>query len=54
MKRSLAFAIPTDEWKRVGSSDITAALPGNPDEFFYQQLENAAGAQLGCTWINRQ
>jgi hypothetical protein len=46
MKQSLAFAIPTDEWKRVGSSDITATLPGNPDEFFYQQLDNAAGAQL--------
>lgn len=46
MKQSLAFAIPTDEWKRVGSSDVTATLPGNPDEFFYQQLDNAAGAQL--------
>lgn len=46
MKQGMAAFVPTDEWHRVGSSDITATLPGNPDEFFYQQLPSNAGAEL--------
>lgn len=46
MKQSLAAFIPTTEWHRVGSSDITATLPGNPDEFFFLQLPSNNGAEL--------
>lgn len=46
MKQSLAFFVPTNEWHRIGSNDITATLPGNPDEFFFLQLPSNAGAEL--------
>lgn len=45
-KQGQAIFVPMDEWHRVGSSDITATLPGNPDEFFYLQLPGNAGAEL--------
>lgn len=46
MKQGFAAFIPTDVWHRVGSSDITATLPGNPDEFFFLQLPSNNGAEL--------
>ena len=46
MKQGLAFGVPVQEWHRVGSSDITATLPGNPDEFFFLQLPDNNGAEL--------
>lgn len=48
MKQGLAFAIPTHEYHRVGSTDLTFTLPGNPDEFFFKQQEAAAGAEIRC------
>lgn len=46
MKQGLAFAVPVQEWHRVGSTDITATLPGTPDEFFFLQLPDNNGAEL--------
>jgi hypothetical protein len=46
MKQGNAAFIPQDVWHRVGSSDITATLPGNPDEFFFLQLPSNNGAEL--------
>jgi hypothetical protein len=46
MKQGNAAFIPMDVWHRVGSSDITATLPGNPDEFFFLQLPSNNGAEL--------
>lgn len=46
MKQGNAAFIPGEVWHRVGSSDITATLPGNPDEFFFLQLPNNNGAEL--------
>jgi len=46
MKQGNAAFIPSDVWHRVGSSDITATLPGNPDEFFFLQLPSNNGAEL--------
>lgn len=46
MKQGNAAFIPTEMWHRVGSSDITATLPGNPDEFFFLQLPSNNGAEL--------
>lgn len=46
MKQGNAAFIPTEVWHRVGSSDITATLPGNPDEFFFLQLPSNNGAEL--------
>jgi hypothetical protein len=46
MKQGNAAFIPMDVWHRVGSSDITATLPGQPDEFFFLQLPSNNGAEL--------
>lgn len=46
MKQGNAAFIPMDVWHRVGSSDITATLPGNPNEFFFLQLPSNNGAEL--------
>lgn len=46
MKQGNAAFVPMDIWHRVGSSDITATLPGNPDEFFFLQLPANNGAEL--------
>lgn len=46
MKQGIAAFVPTNEWHRIGSSDITATLPGNPDEFFFLQLPSNNGAEL--------
>jgi hypothetical protein len=46
MKQGNAAFVPMDVWHRVGSSDITATLPGQPDEFFFLQLPSNNGAEL--------
>ena len=46
MKQGNAAFIPMDVWHRVGSSDITATLPGNSEEFFFLQLPSNNGAEL--------
>jgi hypothetical protein len=46
MKQGLAFAIPTQEMHRVGSTDLTFTLPGSPNEFFYRELDSQAGAEI--------
>lgn len=46
MKQGIALALPTQEWKRVGSSDLTFAVPGSKNEFFWQELSGQAGFEL--------
>lgn len=46
MKQGLAFGLPTSQWKRIGSTDLTATLPGNSSEYFYQQVSGSAAAEL--------
>jgi len=46
LKQSLAFAVPTQEWHRVGSTDITTTAPGNPDEYFFLQQPSNNGAEI--------
>jgi len=46
MKQGNAAFVPMDVWHRVGSSDITATLPGNVNEFFFLQLPSNNGAEL--------
>ncbi len=48
MKQGLAFAIPTQEYHRVGSSDITFRPVGVQNEFFYQELAGQTGAEVRC------
>lgn len=48
MKQGLAFAIPTQEVHRVGSTDLTFTLPGSPNEYFYRELDGNAGAEIRC------
>lgn len=47
MKQSIAMFIARDTGKRVGSTDNTFRTQGSR-EWFFQELENAAGAQLQC------
>lgn len=47
MKQSLGMFIARDVGKRVGSTDNTFRTQGSR-EWYFQELENAAGAQLQC------
>lgn len=46
MKQGLAFAVPTQIYNRIGSTDLTFTLPGNPNEFFWQEMQDQAGSQI--------
>lgn len=45
VKEGYAYMLSLDEWKRVGSSDMTFKRPGNGENFF-RDLDNAAGYEL--------
>lgn len=45
VKEGYAYILCTDDFLRIGSSDITFKRPGKGDEFF-RDLENAAGYEL--------
>lgn len=47
MKQSIAMFMARDVGKRVGSTDNTFRTQGSR-EWYFQELENAAGAQLQC------
>lgn len=46
MKQSLAFALPKGKVRRGGSTDLTFTLPGNPNEFFFRELNAQAGSEI--------
>lgn len=48
MKQGLAFAVPTNELHRVGSTDLTFTAPGDPNQYFYLELANQAGSEIRC------
>ena len=48
VKQSLAFAIPTQECHRIGSTDITFTAPGSPNKYFWLELPSNNGAQIRC------
>lgn len=45
VKEGYAYLLATDDWMRVGSTDMTFKRPGQGDEFF-RDLENSAGYEL--------
>lgn len=45
VKEGYAYLLSTEDWKRVGSSDLTFKRPGQGDEYF-RDLENAAAYEL--------
>lgn len=46
VKQGLAFGIPTSKTKRVGSTDLTFRAPGNPNEFFFRELDQNNGSEV--------
>lgn len=46
MKQGIALAVPVQECKRVGSTDITFTAPGVPNKYFYTELQGKNGAQI--------
>ncbi len=50
VKEGLAFLLQVDDWKRVGSSDITFRRPGGGSgaEQFLREVENAAALEIRC------
>ena len=48
LKQSHALFLAKDEWTRPGAQDISPTVPGNPDEWFFQQMDSAAGAEIRC------
>ncbi len=47
VKEGYAYVLATEDWARVGSSDITFERPGQPGNFF-RELEDHAGYELRC------
>lgn len=47
VKEGYAFVLCTEDWVRVGSTDITFRRPGQGDNFF-RELEDHAGFELRC------
>jgi hypothetical protein len=45
VKEGYAYLLSLDEWSRIGSSDISFSLPGQPDKFI-RTSENAAACEL--------
>lgn len=48
LKQGLAFLLPLDTWHRIGSTDLTTTAPGNPNEYFFRQLDGQNGAEIRC------
>lgn len=47
VKEGYSYVLATDEFMRVGSSDVTFKRPGMEGQFF-RELENSAGVELRC------
>jgi hypothetical protein len=45
IKEGFSYLLSMDEWKRIGSTDVTFKRPGKEGEFF-RELENSAGYEL--------
>jgi len=45
VKQGYAYGLAKEDWKRVGSADMTFKVPGSGEEFF-RHLESQAGYQL--------
>lgn len=45
VKEGHAFVVCPDDWRRIGSTDITFKRPGQPDKYF-RELESHAGVEL--------
>jgi hypothetical protein len=45
VKQGHAFIICKDDWKRIGSTDVTFKRPGQPDKYFLE-LQSHAGVEL--------
>src|SRR5262249_30815148 len=46
VKQGLAFGIPTSKVRRIGSTDLTFRAPGNPNEFFFKELNDNNGSEV--------
>lgn len=46
MKQSIALFVPTSECHRIGSTDITFTAPGDPNKYFWTELQTKNGAQI--------
>ena len=47
IKEGYAYILATEDWVRVGSTDVTFKRPGQGDNFF-RELEDHAGYELRC------
>ncbi len=45
VKEGHAFIVCKDDWRRIGSTDVTFKRPGQPDKYF-RELESHAGVEL--------
>lgn len=45
VKEGHAFVVCPDDWRRIGSTDVTFKRPGQPDKYF-RELESHAGVEL--------
>jgi len=48
MKQGIALAAPPQELVRIGSTDITFTAPGEPNKYFWTELQDRNGAQIRC------
>lgn len=48
VKEGECFAVPTSRMKRIGASDITFNMPGDPDNRIFIHLQSNAGFELRC------
>jgi hypothetical protein len=48
VKEGNAFILNTEDWIRVGASDVTFKRPGFNSENFFRELDNQAGYELRC------
>lgn len=48
VKGGFAYVLCTEDWVRVGSTDVTFKRPGQAGDNFFRDLENAAGYELRC------
>ena len=45
VKQGHAFVVCPDDWRRIGSTDVTFKRPGQPDKYFHE-LSSHAGVEL--------
>ncbi len=48
MKQGIALALPVEQCKRVGSTDLTFRAPGSKNEWFFRELDTKMGCQIRC------